>query len=196
MKIQIGDYEVDSVILDLISDVKILTKQTWQLMGKLTLGWSSVQLRLENQAKVHPIGHISNLVFDVEGMKTYANFDVIEVVEDGVFYPTLLGIGWANDSMEVINFKRWVMTFENQDVRVIAPMDPQEGRWYIEPMRDEAGRSWDHAYNISQYYIRPTIDSELGWCSDSSASSNSDDALENWKNRLHEVSFRKCGLIT
>ena len=26
-------------------------------------------------------------------------------------------------------------------------------------------------------------------------SSNSDDALENWKNRMHEVSFRKCGLI-
>ena len=42
--IQIRDYEVDSVILDLGFDVNILTKQTWQLMGKLTLGWSSVQL--------------------------------------------------------------------------------------------------------------------------------------------------------
>ena len=57
----------------------------------------------------------------------YADFDVIEVVEDGGSYPTLLGIGWANDRMAVINFKKWVMTFENQDVRVIAPMDPQEG---------------------------------------------------------------------
>ena len=34
------------------------------------------------------------------------------------------------------------MTFENHDVRVIVPMDPQEGRRYIEPIRDEAGRSW------------------------------------------------------
>ena len=34
------------------------------------------------------------------------------------------------------------MMFENQDVRVIAPMDPQEGRRYIEPMKDEVGRSW------------------------------------------------------
>ena len=55
------------------------------------------------------------------------------------------------------------MTFENQDVRVIAPMDPQEGRRYIEPVRDEAGRSWNHAYNISKDYIRLTIDGELGW---------------------------------
>ena len=44
MNFQIRDYEVDSVILDLELDVKILTKQTWQLMGKPTLGWSPVQL--------------------------------------------------------------------------------------------------------------------------------------------------------
>ena len=57
-------------------------------------------------------------------MNTYADFDVIEVVNGGGSYPTLLGIGWANDSMVVINFKKWVMTFKNQNIRVIAPMDP------------------------------------------------------------------------
>ena len=46
-------------------------------------------------------------------MKTYVDFDVIEVVEDGDSYSTLLGIGWANESMVVINFKKKVMTFEN-----------------------------------------------------------------------------------
>ena len=39
------------------------------------------------------------------------------------------------------------MTFENQDVRVISPMDPQEGRRYIELVKDEVGKSWDHAYH-------------------------------------------------
>ena len=73
-------------------------------MGKTTLGWSPVQLRLANQAKVQPIGHVSNLVIDIEGMKTYADFDVIEVIYDGGYYPALLGIGWANDSMVFINF--------------------------------------------------------------------------------------------
>ena len=106
MNIHTRDYELDSVILDLGLDVKILTKQTWKLMGKPTLGWSPVQLRLANQAKVQPIGCISNLVVDVEGMKMYVYFDVIEVVEDGGSYPTLLGIGWANDSMAVINLKK------------------------------------------------------------------------------------------
>ena len=74
-------------------------------MGKPMLGWSPEQLWLANQVKVHPIGHVSNLVVDIEGMKTRADFDVIEVVEDGGSYPALLGIRWANDSMAVINLK-------------------------------------------------------------------------------------------
>ena len=61
----------------------------------------------------------------------------------------LVGIGWANDSMAVINFKKRIMTFENHEIRVIAPMDSNEGQSYIEPVKDEAVRGWDHAYNIS-----------------------------------------------
>ena len=124
MNIQIGYYEVAYVILDLRSDVNILTKKTWKLMGNPTLGWSLVHLQLANQAKVHPMGHVSNLVFDIEGMRIHAEFDVIEVVKDGGSYIALLWIGSANNNMVVIKFKKRVMTFENQDVRVIAPMDP------------------------------------------------------------------------
>ena len=61
-----------------------------------------------------------------------------------------MGIGWDNDSMVVINFKKCMMTFENQDIRVIALMDPNEGRKYIELVKDEFFRGWDHVYNISR----------------------------------------------
>ena len=91
------------------------------------MGWSPMKLRLVNQAKVQPIGWVMNLVVDVEGMRTHANFDVIEVVNGEGSYPTLLGIGWASDIMAVINFKKCMMKFESQDIRVIAPMDPSEG---------------------------------------------------------------------
>ena len=36
---QIGEYEMDQVILDLGSDANVLTKKTWELMGKLKLRW-------------------------------------------------------------------------------------------------------------------------------------------------------------
>ena len=87
-----------------------------------------MQLWLANQARVTPIGWVLHLVVEVEGMKTYANFDVIEVVDGSGSYPALLGIVWDNDILVVINFKKRMMTFENRDIRVIAPMDPNEGR--------------------------------------------------------------------
>ena len=42
---QIGEYDVDSVILDLGSDVNVLPKQTWEMMVETELIWSLVQLR-------------------------------------------------------------------------------------------------------------------------------------------------------
>ena len=56
MKIKIGDYEVDSVILYLGSDVNILTRQTWKNIGIQQLVWPPIQLLLDNQARVTPIG--------------------------------------------------------------------------------------------------------------------------------------------
>ena len=48
MNIQIGDYAVDSIILDLRLDVNILMEKTWENMGKPQLVWSLVELLLAN----------------------------------------------------------------------------------------------------------------------------------------------------
>jgi len=39
---QIGEYDVADIILDLGSDVNVLPKKTWELMGKPKLVWSHV----------------------------------------------------------------------------------------------------------------------------------------------------------
>ena len=59
MYTQIGYYDMDYIILDLGSDVNILTCQTCEIMGKPPLEWSPIQLRLANQEKVLPIGRLS-----------------------------------------------------------------------------------------------------------------------------------------
>jgi len=41
---QIGEYEMDQVILNLGSDVNVLPKQTWESMGRVELQWSPIQL--------------------------------------------------------------------------------------------------------------------------------------------------------
>ena len=46
---QIGEYDIDYVVLDLGSEVNVMTKQTWALMGKLRLIYSPIRLRMANQ---------------------------------------------------------------------------------------------------------------------------------------------------
>ena len=42
LNVHIGDYEMDEVLLDLGSKVNVLTKQTWELMGKPKLRYSPI----------------------------------------------------------------------------------------------------------------------------------------------------------
>jgi hypothetical protein len=53
---QIGEYDVDNLILDLGYDVNILPKKTWYMMGKPKLVWSPFHLRLANKHKIVPTG--------------------------------------------------------------------------------------------------------------------------------------------
>jgi hypothetical protein len=53
---QIGEYEIDYVVLDLGSEVNVMTKQTWALMGKPKLIYSPIRPRMANQQAVNPYG--------------------------------------------------------------------------------------------------------------------------------------------
>jgi hypothetical protein len=48
MTVDLGGYDMDGVMLDLGFDVKFFPKKLWELMGKMTLVWSPIQLWLEN----------------------------------------------------------------------------------------------------------------------------------------------------
>jgi hypothetical protein len=104
---------------------------------------------------------------DIDGVRTFAYFEVIEIVDDSCPYPALLGIDWAFNNSIVVDLKKINMTFEGDGLRVIAPLDLDEGPWYTEPIREE-----DYAYELEniykltarqQDYINPTVDGNLSW---------------------------------
>ena len=165
MKTQIGEYELDYIILDLGSNVNILTRQTWESMNKLRLDWSPIQLRLANQSKVLPIGRLTQVPVEVEGLRTYAEFEVIDIVDDTNPYPALLGIDWAITNQTIIKFKKRILSFEDFEIRMVAPIDPLEGQRYVEHVhREGQGNYLDKFYNImssKEDYINPTIDGNL-----------------------------------
>ena len=89
---QIGEFEMDEVILDLGSEVNVLTKQTWEQMGSPKLSRSPIHLRLANQQRVSPLGRLPQVPVDIDGVRSFADFEVIEIIGDSRPYPSLLGI--------------------------------------------------------------------------------------------------------
>jgi hypothetical protein len=92
--------------------------------------------------------------------------------------------------------KRKEMTFEVADLKVTTPLDPTEGKRYIETA---GGNNIDNLYKMIAWmddYVNPTADGALSWRSISSCASDSEEGLENWQQRMHEVSTRQCACIT
>ena len=167
----------------------------WEIMGKPPLEWSQIQLRLSNQAKVIPVGRLGQVEVDLGGLRTFMEFEVIDIIDDTTPYLALLGIDWEIENQAIINFKRRILSLEDDEMRVVATLDPLEGPRYVEPVFNKGhGDHLDTIYNITtlrEDSVNPTADGNLTWKCESSCTLDSGEALENWQKRLHEVSSRK-----
>jgi hypothetical protein len=65
---------------------------------------------------------------NIDGLRNMAYFEVVEIVDDSVPYPTLMGLEWVFDNQVIINLKKREMIFEVGDLKVTAPLDPSEGK--------------------------------------------------------------------
>jgi hypothetical protein len=85
------------------------------------------------------------------------------------------------------------MTFESGEYRVITPLDPLEGERFVEPTCLELEKINQLYRKIvrDEDYVNPTVDGILNWQTITSCWTDSDTVLENWKQRIHEVSMRR-----
>jgi hypothetical protein len=148
---QIGDYDMDYVVLDLGSEVNVMTKKNWTLMGKPKLIYSPIRPRMANQHAVIPFERLDHVPMDINRVRTFSDFEVIEIVDDSCPYPALLGIDWDFNNLTVIDLKKRRMKFEGDGLRVIAPLDPDEGCRYTKPIREE-----DRTYELDNIYKMKT----------------------------------------
>jgi hypothetical protein len=107
-----------------------------------------------------------------------------------------MGLEWSFDNREIINLNRREMIFEFGDIKVIVPLDPIEGKRYIEPTK---GIKIYNLYNMiarMDDYVNPNVDGALSWRIISSCYSYSEEGLEHWQQRMHKVSTRRYVYIT
>jgi hypothetical protein len=103
---KIGEYDIDYVVLDLGSEVNVMMKQTWAMMGKPKFIYSPIRLRMANQQAVSLSEVLEHVPVDIDGVKTFAYFEVIEIVDDNFPYPALLGIDWSLNNSTVVDLKK------------------------------------------------------------------------------------------
>jgi hypothetical protein len=83
---------------------------------------------------------MEHVLVDIDRIRKFANFEVIDIVDDSCPYPMLLGIDWDFNNSTMVDLKKRCMTFERDGLRVFAPLDLDEGQRYTDPIREE-----DHA---------------------------------------------------
>jgi hypothetical protein len=153
-------------MIDLGSNVNILPKKTWEALRKPRLTYSPIQLRMENQYCIFPIGRLENVEIDVAVVNIVANFEVIEIMGDKDPYPALHGIDWAYDNYALIDLNKDTMNFEATGIKVVQPLDPYVGPRYKEPTKNNMeGEDLDQLYTITagtrDDYINPTTDGSV-----------------------------------
>jgi hypothetical protein len=110
---------------------------------------------------------LEHVLVDIDGVRTFTDFEVIEIVDDSCPYAALLGIDWAFNNNTMDDLKKRRMMFEGYGLRFITPLDPDEGQRYTEPIREE-DRTYEleNIYKLTtrqQDYINPTVDGNLSW---------------------------------
>jgi hypothetical protein len=82
LSVQIGEYDMDNVILDLGSNVNVIPRKMWEMMGKLKLVCSTVQLRLDNQHKIILIKRMVGVSMNIYGVCNVDEFEFIKIVDN------------------------------------------------------------------------------------------------------------------
>jgi hypothetical protein len=81
------------------------------------------------------IGLLKGVNVNISGVCNTTNFEVIEIVDGSKTYSVFLGLECDFDNQTIINMKKRQMIFEVADLRVTVPLNPTEGRRYVEPTR-------------------------------------------------------------
>jgi hypothetical protein len=61
-------------------------------MLKPKLIYFPIRLRIANQQAMSPFEILEHVPVDIDGVRTFVDFEVIDIVDDSCPYPTLLGI--------------------------------------------------------------------------------------------------------
>ena len=88
---KLKDTHVRQVVLDFGSQVNIMTRDTWEQLGRPWLYESGIYLKLADQGLIEPIGVWKNVDTMIKGILTKVDFEIIDPKEGSSSFPALVG---------------------------------------------------------------------------------------------------------
>ena len=91
VNLEIEGYNVRQVILKFASQVNIMTRDTWEQLGRPQLNESGIYLKLADQGLIEPIGVWRNVDTTIKGISTKIEFKIIDPKEGSRSFLALVG---------------------------------------------------------------------------------------------------------
>ena len=93
LEARIGDFDIDCV-LDEETQVNIMKKISWELLGKPTMTSSLGGIRLFRGKLIKLCGKITQISMNANGTSTEEYFEIIKFIENSAPFTMLLGKPW------------------------------------------------------------------------------------------------------
>ena len=135
--LEIEGYHVRQVVLDFGSQVNIMTRDTWEQLGRPRLNESGIYLKLADQGLVEPIGVWRNVDMTVKGITTKFDFEIIDPKEESGSFPALVGRPWGQNMKASISLDKEQINLKANGQKFIVPIHPSQGESWTEPIEEE-----------------------------------------------------------
>ena len=104
--LEIEGYNVRQVVLDFGSQVNIMTRDTWEQLGRPHLNELGIYLKLADQGLIEPTGVQRNVDTMIKGISTKIDFKIINPKEGSSSFPALVGRPWGRKMKSSISLEK------------------------------------------------------------------------------------------
>ena len=101
--LEVEGYHVRQVVLNFGSQVNIMTRDTWEQMGRPRLYESGIYLKLFDQVLIEPIGVWKNVDTTIKGISTKVDLEIIDPKEGSSSFPAVEAWKFARNNSKVFS---------------------------------------------------------------------------------------------
>jgi hypothetical protein len=116
LEARIGDFDIDYVI-DEKTQVNIMTKRTWELLGKPAMTPSLGGIGIFRGKLINLCGKLTEISMNANGTSTEEDFDIIKLIENETPFTMLLGKPWIERDQARRKEERKILVQKKQELK-------------------------------------------------------------------------------